>query len=357
MSTSNAVNTFMRLYNAFIADKNKEIYEIFDGGFKIPESNKISLLGIAAEHGNAELICYLLDNEILNVNEQDNLHYYTALHQAAMKNDDFLTQILLSYGADPNIRCDNGRSPLHIAVQQNYVDVVITLIESGRIDIDGIDGRGETALREALHYGHTNLVLLLLEHGADPNIACADGCTLLYFYMHCIDKKINKNDRFNILAALIASGKIDINAKNACGNTVLHEALHRGYTDLILLLLDNNVSLDATIKDSQGNTLLHYGLSHYTDITTIRAIIKNSKNVNIKDSQGNTPLHQAAMKNDDYVAQMLLDKGADVKAKNNKNETPMEVAQKCESDKVVKLLAAKSFTSIPLSINNLESSA
>ena len=347
MNMSDAVNTFMRLYDAFIADKNEEIYEIFNNGFKIPESNKISLLGIAADHGNAELICYLLDNKILNVNEQDDLHYYTALHQAAMNNDDFLTQILLSYGADPNIRCDNGRTPLHIAVQHNYLNVIIALIESGKIDIDGKDGYGETALREALHRGYINIVLLLLEYGADPNIQCDIGCTLLHFYTHCIHNNINVNDRINVLAALIASGKIDINAKSACGNTVLHEALYRDYIDLILLLLDNNIFLDVNIKDSQGNIPLHIALSHDISIKIIRAILEKTTDVNIKNSQGNTPLHIALSNNINVmIIHELLEKGADVNAKDKFGNTLIDVARKCKNDKIMELLTAKTFKQI-----------
>ena len=332
MNTSDADATFMCLYEAFEAGENEVIYAIFDNGFKIPENKKmISLLGLAASHGNAELISYLLDKKILDVNEQDSLYNYTALHQAAIKNNECVTQLLLSYDADPNIQGKNGLTPLHIAFQYNHINVVIALVESGKIkDINArIGPNGEPILREALRCGYTMLVLSLLKHGADPNVLCDKGCALLHFYNHCIHNKINENVRTNIIAALIASGKIDANAKSSRGNTVLHEALRCDYTDLVLLLLDNNLIHDISAKDSQGKTPLHLALSSQNvNEKVIHDLLEKGADANAKDSQGNTPLHLALSSQNVNTAIIhnLLEKGADANAKDFQGNTSLHLA-------------------------------
>ena len=53
-------------------------------------------------------------------------------------------------------------------------------LESGRIGVDDQSADGRTALYHAAHNNHLAAVTALLDAGADPNLACADGQTALY---------------------------------------------------------------------------------------------------------------------------------------------------------------------------------
>ena len=43
-----------------------------------------------------------------------------------------------------------------------------------------VDANGGTILHSAVTYGHSDLVLFLLERQADPNIRARGGCTALH---------------------------------------------------------------------------------------------------------------------------------------------------------------------------------
>jgi uncharacterized protein len=73
-----------------------------------------------------------------------------------------------------------GFSALHLAARQGAVRVVDELLDAG-LDINQMSaGDGSTALLIATINGHWDLARSLLERGADPTLAAANGVTPLY---------------------------------------------------------------------------------------------------------------------------------------------------------------------------------
>lgn len=73
-----------------------------------------------------------------------------------------------------------GYSALHLAARQGHADLVMTLLDAGA-DIDQpSEGDNTTAMLIATINGHWDLALDLLARGADPNIASDAGTTPLY---------------------------------------------------------------------------------------------------------------------------------------------------------------------------------
>jgi ankyrin repeat protein len=69
-----------------------------------------------------------------------------------------------------------GDTPLHIAAIWGRVDIAEALLKAG-IDINKCGENRFTALHEAVSQGHAKMVLLLLEHGADPSLMTDLGST------------------------------------------------------------------------------------------------------------------------------------------------------------------------------------
>ena len=64
----------------------------------------------------------------------------------------------------------HGATALILAAQSGHVEVVRLLLEAGA-DKDVADDDGATALMEAAYRGHVEVVRLLLEAGADKDMA------------------------------------------------------------------------------------------------------------------------------------------------------------------------------------------
>ncbi len=103
----------------------------------------------------------------------------TPFLRAAQSGDMTLMRLLRDHGADPNINTDTGVTPLMVASgigwvegvtyewsPQQTLDVVKWLIELGN-DVNARDtSEGRTALMGAAHKGRTDVIKVLVEHGA-----------------------------------------------------------------------------------------------------------------------------------------------------------------------------------------------
>jgi len=92
---------------------------------------------------------------------------FTSLFIALSSGHPEVVEFLLEHGADPNIKNNDGSTPLHYAADNSKV--VEVLLEHGA-DLNIRDKYGATPLHDAAENGHPEVVELLLEHGADPNI-------------------------------------------------------------------------------------------------------------------------------------------------------------------------------------------
>ncbi|KAF8540703.1 ankyrin repeat-containing domain protein [Trichophaea hybrida] len=70
---------------------------------------------------------------------------------------------------------------VHYAASCGFQQTLSTLVVGDPDCINSKNVNGETPLLQACRSGHCDIVLFLLEHGADPKIASDDGCTPLHW--------------------------------------------------------------------------------------------------------------------------------------------------------------------------------
>ncbi len=206
-----------------------------------------------------------------------------------------------------------GRTALMAAGLRGHTELVLALIENGA-DIHAKNSEGNTALIATALGGHTDLVLALIKNGADIHAKNNNGDTAL------MTAAIHGHT--DPALALIENGA-DIQAKNINGDTALMAAAIHGHTELALALIENGA--DIQTNDIDGGTALMAAVLHgHTELAL--ALIKNGADIHTNDIDGDTALMAAALHGHTELALALIKNGADIHAKNNNGTTVLMAA-------------------------------
>ncbi len=133
----------------------------------------MSLLMIAAQNNNLELVRFLLDNRV-NA-QRRNRHGDTALMIAAIRGHAEVVRLMLERKLDPN---HPGWNALHYAAFENRGAIISLLLAAGA-DIDALAPNRQIALMFAAKNGHLDSVRILVGSGANLNLADPEEGTAL----------------------------------------------------------------------------------------------------------------------------------------------------------------------------------
>ena len=247
------------------------------------------------------------------------------------------------YGNHPMLRIDyRTRLPmLHLAVQQDWMDIAIDLITKYKCNINSKDSIGRTPLHYAVINNHLEVVrYLIIEQHCDLMTRDNDGNTPLH--IACYNRDID------IVQYLLSTGKVNPLARNKYGNhpmpiidyrsvPMLHLAAHQGWMDIAIDLITKH-KCDINSKDSNGRTPLYYAAIN-NHLEVVRYFINEQHcALMTRDFDGNTPLHIACRYGSANVVQYLLSTGkVDLLAENNNKETPVDIATQINSYDLLKL--------------------
>ena len=181
---------------------------------------------------------------------------YTALHLAAMQDQESMVRMLLHHGAPVNARSGLNISPLHLAVTPGGTEIVKLLVRMGA-DINAQQFQGLTSLHLAVISRQPAMVKLLIEMGAD--IMATNGYTPTPLMLAAED---GQNEVVKQL--LGCKGRTPIDWKDFTGQTALIKAAAGGHKDTVRLLLENDASIDK--RDNNGRTALFYAAVNCSSI-------------------------------------------------------------------------------------------
>ena len=86
-----------------------------------------------------------------------------------------------------------GRTPLHLAAGNGRKEVAQILVESGA-EVNVADGDGRTPLHWAAKRGHKEVAQLLIENGADKDMADNEGNTPCQFLRDLSNSRFKLNE-------------------------------------------------------------------------------------------------------------------------------------------------------------------
>ncbi len=119
----------------------------------------------------------------------------------------------------------------------------------------------------------------------------------------------------------------------------LHKAAHDGNVEQVKAILATHPDPDA--RDSFGGTALHAAMFQ-KDMEIVRLLLDYGMDVNaIGPKNGYTPLHDAVWGNNPEAAKLLLARGADRTIRNKSGQTALEKARSEGKEELVQILELK----------------
>lgn len=136
--------------------------------------------------------------------------------------------------------------------------------------------------------------------------------------------------------SVFAAGPVvDVEARDANGDTPLHRAVETGMRQAAQSLLAAGADPQARTKN--GETALHLAALHpepdFTDL-----LLAAKADPRVQNADGESPLHWAALSGHIVVVQHLLAHGADARLKTSKGQTARDYARQEGHPEIVRLL-------------------
>ena len=170
---------------------------------------------------------------------------------AALSKQHFhVANLLRKHGAVVDVRDEDDWTPLHAASDSGSVDVMRWLLDHGA-DANVWDHWRQIPLHLAVYEGHHRAVQVLLEHKPDVNSQDYVGGTALY--QVSFPRSHSRGREVDIVRLLLDHGA-DPNIPDNSHSTPLHHASSSGLLDVARLLLSYGANIDE--KDKEGKTPL-----------------------------------------------------------------------------------------------------
>lgn len=407
---------FSALHYCILYNKGIEIIQLLcenGSDFSLLTKTKESLLHLAVDNENIEIIEYLLRMRYYSDINAFDESGFTPLHLALMNNSNVeVIKLLIAYGADYKIRSigeginftslmiaagninknileyviknklyadinetsNFGTNALFVAARFNSnLEVLKYLIKLGvRLE----SSKEETILHSAIIENNTKIIKFLISNYKEfINRYNSNGYTPIQCFVYSsedlqtFDFLINNGANVNLLTKnenldsllhlTVTSGKTefveyllknelvkDINENNNKLETPLHQAfLHNEETNILEMLL--KYGADFSQLTCEGNSILHLAATNKNQCV-LEYIFANKlfSDIDLRNNEHLTPLLFAASGNEDikgYAANLILlvEKGANLYAKDKKNATILHCAAKNKDIEILKTIVEK----------------
>ena len=231
------------------------------------------------------------------------------MQQAAIQGDTKTVLLLLDQGADVNARTDREKV------------------------------QGMTPLHWAAMYGQTDTVKALLARGADINARTGySGETAIHLAVtpYRVVEGQTDSERGATVRALLDAGA-DVHNQTKAGGTLLCTAAYHLSPDIVGRILDK--ARDIEERSGDGRTPLWCAAGSPFDRTgNVRLLLAKGADVNARDNRGKSVLAIASHVGNTEAVRMLLAKGADISSKDQDGYTALDHAERFKQKDVVALL-------------------
>lgn len=275
-----------------------------------------------------------------------------SLLEAVRKGESEIVALLLRSKVDPDVRDEEGRTPLMLALHSGRPDLAHRMMEAGA-DLEARDKRGDPVLSYAVRSGETSVVKGVIELGLDPNsIDGAGGSAIVEAVKagHLASAKLlldagasewstdeektplifhaTERGAVWMVERLLESGvKVEL-ARASNGDALVHALVRAKNERLFQLLLDRGLKMNAL--NLSGESALHVALLEGRS-ELLPKLLKNGVSSSFKHPTGWTPLQLALQRGDLTAMKTLLAHGANPRDEGPSKRTALDLALALES--------------------------
>jgi uncharacterized protein len=333
-------------------------------------------LMVAAQTGNVDAVAALLEHGA-DVNAREISRGGTAIMWAAAEAHPAVVKALIDHGADVNSRSgvaaegaakdgpaqdqqsSGATTALVLAARQDDRESARVLLDAGA-DINLTMSDGTSALVVAIINGHYELAKLLLDRGANVNLADSKGRTALYAAiemrnMGVTDMPAPRGDNFDVLQLIreIVARGADINVRLKArlpyrgginpswlpepGATPFYRAAAANDVTVMRLLLERGADPLLSANDKTTPLMVAAGVGWLPGISytwsekemleAIEICLKAGHDLHATNAAGLTALHGAAFRGANAAVRFLVDRGAQLDAKDKDGRVPLNWAE------------------------------
>lgn len=250
----------------------------------------------------------------------------TVLHLACESGNKHLIKKLLKKKPFLDIKNNQHKTPLNLALENNFFDILKILLKCGA-NINSTMQFGETSLHRATACNDTVKTRCLLDNKANTNSLDYENWSPLHWacYNYCYDTVI-----------ILLKYNANVNAKDNCGSYPIHKCLDDYETSIkINLLINQNpkynkikivkelVSYGANVNivDNIGRSPMYF----CSDLEIFNYLFENGANINFRSDNGNTPLHYASLNGNLEIVKKLLQNNVNYTQMNNDLESASDI--------------------------------
>jgi len=218
------------------------------------------------------------------------------LHSIVRKpNQEEIINYFLAKGVDVNKADEDGVTPfMNAAAGKNLA--VVELLAPKVKNINAINERGESALTAAVATGSPEIVAFLLNKGANVKIEDQAGHNLAYHvvqnYRPAGPQGVEAKDELTEKLTLLKSKGLNVEGPQKDGSTLYHIAIAKA--DLGLLKKLAALKIDINAKNKEGLTVLHRAALISKDDEILKYLIASGADKNVKTEFNETAYDLAA---------------------------------------------------------------
>ncbi|XP_071094732.1 putative ankyrin repeat protein RF_0381 [Haliotis cracherodii] len=289
----------------FAAEKaHRDMFDFLVGrgaDLSLVDDSGSTILHIACEGGNLDIVNFILNYNIVDINSMDEQECTPAM-KAALNGHTDVFNLLVMKGSDLSLVDDSSNTILHTACEGGNLDIVNYVLTQNIVDINSFGNNDRTPAMDAALKGHKNVFDLIVKKGTDLSLSDERGDSILH--AACWGGNVE------IVKYILTQNIVDINVKGQDMSTPVLKAAYKGHKEVFNVLVRKNA--DVLVIESSNDGILHLACFG-GNMEIIKYILTNcSIDVNDVGEDGFTAAMIAASKGRKDMFDLLLQNRADL---------------------------------------------